>query len=201
MKRWVDRGLVNDPDPDIAAEMYDWTCEYLDIMGYSQYEISNWARADEQNGFLSCQHNLQYWRMGPYLGFGAGAHGFVDGCHTVNFASPFKYIQRMTEQSGTQESSTFPRTPATEICEVLDQQTEMSEVMLMGLRLTEEGISSQEFSSRFGISLWEAYRAPIQRLLDLGLLELVRGDNERLRLTKRGRLLGNRVFIEFINDR
>jgi coproporphyrinogen III oxidase-like Fe-S oxidoreductase len=38
-------GLVREPDPDFAAEMYEWTSEYLESYGYVQYEISNWARS------------------------------------------------------------------------------------------------------------------------------------------------------------
>ncbi|MGW8250318.1 MAG: radical SAM family heme chaperone HemW, partial [Anaerolineales bacterium] len=200
MKRWVERGLIDNPDADIAAEMYEWACDYLDIEGYHQYEISNWARKNGQGRFLSCRHNLQYWRMEPYFGFGAGAHGFVDGFHTANVALPFKYTQLLTEQETTQELAPFPKNPATEVIETLDSPTEMSEVMLMGLRLTEEGVSSQDFSRRFGISLWDAYRSTIERLLNLGLVEVVQENGERLRLTKRGRLLGNRVFIEFIDE-
>ena len=57
-------------DPDLAAEMYEWLSETLEINGYIQYEISNWAKPKHE-----CRHNLQYWRGLPYLAFGAGAHG------------------------------------------------------------------------------------------------------------------------------
>ena len=63
------------------------------------------------------------------------------------------------------------------------------------LRLTEEGISAQGFRDRFGLGLEECYREQIEKLRADGLLEW---DGERLRLTQRGRLLGNRVFMEFI---
>jgi oxygen-independent coproporphyrinogen-3 oxidase len=199
MKRWVDRGLINYPDADIAAEMYEWTSDYLDSLDYFQYEISNWARYNGENRFLGCQHNLQYWRMRPYLGFGAGAHGFANGFHTANTSLPIKYIEKMSDQDITQYQDLFPKNPATEIFEAVDWHTEMSEVMLMGLRLTEEGVSSQGFTERFGVSLWEVYRSRIERLVGLGLLEVVQSEVKRLRLTKRGRLFGNRVFIEFID--
>jgi oxygen-independent coproporphyrinogen-3 oxidase len=85
------------------------------------------------------------------------------------------------------------------VLEEVDQHTEMSEVMLMGLRLTEEGVSTQDFIERFGLSIWEVYSLQIDRLVNLGLLEIVVDNGERIRLTKRGQLLGNRVFIEFID--
>ena len=44
MRAWVYRGLLPMPDPDLAAEMYEWASEALEKNGYVQYEISNWAR-------------------------------------------------------------------------------------------------------------------------------------------------------------
>jgi len=64
----VTRGEVL-PDDDLQADMYLWTVGRLDQAGYSQYEISNFARP----GFQS-RHNLKYWMGKPYIGFGPGAH-------------------------------------------------------------------------------------------------------------------------------
>ncbi|MEE9188734.1 MAG: radical SAM family heme chaperone HemW, partial [Anaerolineales bacterium] len=71
-EKLVTRGLLSEPDQDLSAEMYEWASEFLNERGFEQYEISNWARRDEVNGLLTCQHNLQYWRNLPYLGLGAG---------------------------------------------------------------------------------------------------------------------------------
>jgi oxygen-independent coproporphyrinogen-3 oxidase len=68
----------------------------------------------------------------------------------------------------------------------------------MGLRLTYEGISRSEFNSRFGTSLEEVYGEEIDELLGLDLLECDQATNDKLRLTTRGRLLGNQVFKRFI---
>ncbi len=75
--RWVNRGLVSEPDPDLAADMYDWATSYLEANGFEQYEISNWARPGPDGTLLSCRHNLQYWKNQSYFGFGAGAHGYL----------------------------------------------------------------------------------------------------------------------------
>jgi oxygen-independent coproporphyrinogen-3 oxidase len=71
----------------------------------------------------------------------------------------------------------------------------MGEFMMTGLRLTREGISSTEFESRFGESLNNVYGKDVEELTRLGLLEW---QAERLRLTRRGRLLGNQVFMRFV---
>jgi len=193
--RWAERGLICEPDSDNAAEMYEWSMERLERSGYEQYEISNWAvRRDGQ--LLSCSHNLQYWRNQPYLGLGAGAHGYAGGIRTANVLAPAAYIQRLLS-SGTQDHS-FPVTPATQSTQLIDQQAEIAETMMTGLRLVEEGVSSQDFRERFGLTLQDVFPVQIDRLIQIGLIEWSGEGQERLRLTRRGRLLGNQVFVEFI---
>ncbi len=196
MQQWTGRGLLAEPDPDLAADMYDWASDRLDEAGYSQYEISNWARFS-QGRFLACRHNLQYWRGLPYLGFGAGAHGYAAGVRTANVLSPAAYIQRCQIGAARQ----FPRSPAAVNVIELDRPTEMGELMMMGLRLTDEGVSDLDFTNRFELPLESVYPDQIQRFTRLGLLEWVSTGTpgeRRLRLTKPGRLLGNQVFMEFI---
>ncbi len=185
---WVAQGLLPPPDDDVAATMYEWAGERLDQAGYRQYEISNWARPG-----YACRHNLQYWRNEPYLGLGAGAHGWVAGVRTVNVRAPGAYIQRMAHPPA---ALPFPRTPATVEARALSSQEEMEETMMMGLRLTEEGVSDERFAQRFGLPLEQAFGEPIARLTALGLLEWAPG--ARLRLTPKARLLGNVVFREFV---
>ena len=197
MGHWVARGLLSEPDPDLAAEMYEWSADRLSQAGYQQYEISNWARLDENGHLLACKHNLQYWRNEPYFGLGAGAHGFAHGVRTANVLSPAAYAQRCASDFSN-GNKPFPQTPATVDVRQIDRETEMGETMMMGLRLTEEGVSSKRFEARFGVSLEAAFDKPIRDLQRAGLLEWAGDAGEVLRLTQRGRLLGNRVFMEFI---
>jgi oxygen-independent coproporphyrinogen-3 oxidase len=183
------RGLLDSQDPDRAADMYEAAAGILEEAGYRQYEISNWAKPGRE-----CRHNLQYWRNLPYLGLGAGAHGYVPGFRTANVRGLGEYIRRMKEETGTQ-ASVFPRTPATQDLVSIDPQTEMGETMMMGLRLTLEGVSDGQFQTRFGCSLRSRFGQEIATLEEQGLLEW---NNDRLRLTPRGRLLGNQVFQYFI---
>jgi oxygen-independent coproporphyrinogen-3 oxidase len=199
LKKWIDRGLLVEPDEDIAAEMYEFSIDYLYNNGYAQYEISNWARKDTNGQISYCKHNLQYWRTQPWLGVGAGAHGFVANesgttyVRTVNVLSPAQYVHKMMNSSIGLE---FPRTPATSSLESVTSETLMGDFMMMGLRLVEEGVSDKEFSNRFGFSIDQRYHRKIRRLLNLNLIEW--SGTDRLRLTSKGRLLGNRVFREFV---
>jgi oxygen-independent coproporphyrinogen-3 oxidase len=78
----------------------------------------------------------------------------------------------------------------------------MSEFMMTGLRLTQEGISQEEFQARFGRSIFDVYGKAIDELLKVGLMEQFAGveDCPSLRLSKRGRLLGNQVFMRFVGE-
>jgi oxygen-independent coproporphyrinogen-3 oxidase len=212
--RWLARGLMPAPDSDLAADMYEWAASTFEEAGLRQYEISNWARAGR-----TCRHNLQYWRGLPYLGVGAGAHGYASGVRYSNVLSVRAYIERLRASTpvtqGTEvlhgSQREFPLSSAA--ADVHEQSTadEMKDYMITGLRLTNEGISSDDFLGRFGQPLEDAYAKELSKLCRAGLLQLEKIDDclesraakrasrcFRIRLTPRGRLLGNRVFSEFL---
>jgi oxygen-independent coproporphyrinogen-3 oxidase len=215
--RWAGRGLLSTPDPDAAAEMYEWASDRLASSGYTQYEISNWARAAPSGALLAGRHNLQYWRNLPYLGLGAGAHGYAGGLRTANVLSPASYIDRLLRKGEASGRSglapdkdsppdaspsplPFPRTPATQTAQPVDRPAEIAETMMMGLRLVQEGVPAARFQARFDQTLDQIFGPQIKRLLGMGLLEWAANEKEgaTLRLTHKGRLVGNQVFVEFI---
>jgi oxygen-independent coproporphyrinogen-3 oxidase len=199
MQHKVETGLIPEPDPDVAADMYDAASERLADAGYIHYEISNWARMNISGEWYSCQHNLQYWRNRPYIGVGAGAHGFINHYRTVDVSTPGEYIGRMSSNlKSVKSNKSFPRTPATIELNPIDTETEIGETMMMGLRLVMEGVSSEEFMQRYGTSLQDRFGPQINHLISIGLLEWTGEQEERLRLSKKGHLLGNQVFREFI---
>ena len=194
MQRWVTRGLMQEPDDDAAADMYEWSSQRLEQAGWRQYEISNWALRGADGQSRVCRHNLQYWLNRPYLGFGAGAHGYAGGVRTADVPGIQTYIDRIQRGS----SLIFPSSPANISSHQIEREEEMAEMMMVGLRLTELGVSNASFVARFGTTLDQNYSKRIRMLMNSGLLEWVGGDEQRLRLTPKGRLLGNRVFREFV---
>ena len=68
-------GARNRPDDDTTAALYETAVAALSAMGIERYEISNFARPDFES-----LHNLKYWRLEPYIGFGADAHS-MDRVH------------------------------------------------------------------------------------------------------------------------
>ena len=224
--RWASKGLLPLPDPDLAAEMYEWAGEVLETNGYINYEISNWAlhvksqksqvnlrpsTFDPQplTPAFACRHNLQYWRSLPYLAFGAGAHGYADGYRYSNVLRIKTYIERLStfdnRNSNTEYRTSniaFPLSLATVNQHKQSLKDDMSEFMMTGLRLTLEGISSDEFEKRFGEKLQDVFGKEIDELLKLRLVESKTSEflknSEVLRLTPRARLLGNQVFLRFV---
>lgn len=195
---WAAKGLLSEPDPDLAADMYDWASNRLAEAGYAQYEISNWGIRRDGN-IMACQHNLQYWRNQPYLGLGAGAHGFASGVRTANVLVPAAYIRRCSGRlDQDSDGFSFPCTLATQSVQTIDRTMEIGETMMMGLRLVQEGVSRRAFQKRFDQELEDIFDAQISELLGLGLLEWAGENQEILRLTPQGRLLGNQVFYRFI---
>ena len=158
-------GAADTPSDDQTAAFYETAVERLDALGIPRSEISNFARP----GFES-RHNLKYWKLEPYAGFGADAHSF-DGCtRRQNPESAAEYVDGLAGGC---------TTPAR-----LDEER-----FFVGLRLA-AGI-------RPAPEEWRRFDAPIRRFLDAGLLETADGV---LRLTGRGVLLSNEVFQEFLGS-
>ena len=227
--RLAERRQLPLPDPDLAAEMYEWAGDFLESQGYIQYEISNWAK--DVPGFkgqlsrdecstprFACQHNLQTWRNRPYLGFGAGAHGYASGVRYSNVLRIKTYIERchlslvprhssrVPRHSSPVSRPLFPLSPVVVNHHSVSIHEQMQETMMLGLRLTREGVSANVFYTRFGVQMEDVFGNEIEELTGLGLLEWVPEKNsevlmtsEVLRLTKRGRLLGNQVFMRFVD--
>lgn len=187
MAKDVERGVLPRPDDDLAADMYELADEAVTAAGLAQYEISNWTRPGQE-----CLHNLQYWRNLPYLGVGAGAHGYAGGVRYACVRQIPKYIQLAGSHGAPHP---FPLTPAVETHHAVDREDEMAEHMLTGLRLTREGISMFGFEQRFGVPIADVYGPVIARFEQQGLLCR---EADTLRLTPRARLLSNQIFVEFM---
>jgi len=157
-------GAPEIPTEDMTAELYETAVARLASVGIRRYEVSNFARLGWES-----KHNLKYWKLEPYVGFGADAHSFDGKRRWWNVETPAEYAER--------ESPCVDSAAAN-----LDE-----EKFFVGLRLS-EGI-------RPSPDEWRRYRLPITQFLSDGLLER-QGDT--LRLTDRGVLLSNEVFQEFL---
>lgn len=145
------------PDDDTVFDMQEALLQKLSEAGYLRYEISAFAKPGSQ-----CQHNLNYWSFGDYLGIGAGAHGKISSAYqilrTVKERHPQTYLQTVYSASkGLIESREV-------------QRDELPfEFMLNALRLI-DGVPSQSFIDRTGLTL-ESILSKVDLAVQKGLLE------------------------------
>jgi putative oxygen-independent coproporphyrinogen III oxidase len=166
----VRRGVVPAPEDDDEAAKYELADEVLTAAGFGWYEVSNWAREDR----FRCRHNEAYWSGGSWWGVGPGAHSHVGGVRWWNVKHPTAYAGRLAAG----------RSPAA-AREVLTSEQRHDEWVLLGVRLVDglpvEGLHREG---------WAAVAGLIGEELVDGQAAL--RDN-RIRLTRRGRLLADTV--------
>ncbi|MFO7263143.1 MAG: coproporphyrinogen III oxidase [Bacillaceae bacterium G1] len=175
---WYQQGRLALPDEDEEVAMYELAIEEMEKAGYQQYEISNFSRP----GWAS-RHNLTYWYNEEYYGIGAGAHGYVRDNRYENVRGIRDYIERVRRGE---------RPIAAQ--HAVSRQEAMENFMILGLRLR-QGVEWERFRRQFGLSIQEAFPGVLSRLTEQGLVEM---DGRGLRLTRRGLLLGNDVFVAFL---
>lgn len=188
LRQRVDAGELPQPDDDDFADMYEYASDTLERAGFAQYEISNWTRPGK-----ACRHNLQYWRNLPYLGLGAGAHGFAGGYRYSTITAPQRYVESLNARPPT--AFDFPLTPALAKHTRVNKPSDLYDTLMMGLRLTCEGIDRSRFAGRYGQDLVAMFPDAVDRLVALGMLEL---HADRVRLSRAGRLLSNGVIRELV---
>ena len=173
------KGRLPLPSDDLAADMFGLARETAEGAGYAQYEIANFAKP----GRIS-RHNLHYWRNNSYHGFGCGAASYLDGARRMNVKSPAKYAETL-ESGGDLTLSV----------ETLTEEETMAETMMLGLRLTQEGVDCRRFRERFGVDPRVKFAAEVETFTRRGLLEVT--DNN-LRLTPEGVFLASEVMVAFV---
>ncbi|MER0139377.1 radical SAM family heme chaperone HemW [Bacillus safensis subsp. safensis] len=176
----MQKGKLHLPPQEREAEMYELVMDEMERHGLKQYEISNYAKP----GFES-QHNLTYWSNEDYFGFGAGAHGYVDGIRNVN-AGPVKHYLELIDQTGFPYKETHQVTKAEQI----------EEEMFLGLRKI-EGVKSADFQAKYGAAPEALFSTVLEDLEEKGLIVK---DDMGIRLTRKGKLLGNEVFQAFLGE-
>jgi oxygen-independent coproporphyrinogen-3 oxidase len=180
---WVHQGRITPGDEDLCADMYEYADELLHQAGYVNYEISNWALPGHQS-----RHNLTYWQNLPYIGMGAGAHSCFGERRFSNERNPATYIKQLKQLKEGQ----IPEVES----ESVGLLQAMSETAFLALR-TAMGLHLPTFEERFKMPFVDFVGERLQTVTEAELLECVDG---WLRLSKRGRLLGNEVFLRLLPD-
>ena len=176
--KMYERDEFNLLDENTDIEMYEYTINYLKSHGYNQYEISNYAKDN-----FECKHNVLYWKCEEYVGIGASASGYFNGIRYNNICELDNYEKMILEGEKPIEWE-----------EKLSIKDKIEESIFLGLRMN-EGIQISDFKEKYNFDFEKEYKNEIEKLSKMELIEI---DNNRMKLTQKGREISNSIFVEFI---
>ncbi len=166
------------PDEEETRKMYLKAIDLLKSRGYTHYELSNFARRGRE-----CRHNLKYWRGEEYIGFGAGAHSYLEGVRRGNIKKVKDYIRRCREGISVIDFE-----------EKLTLSQRINEFILLGLRRI-EGVDLKRLKEDLDFDLEKEKKEEIGYLIDKDFLEKEKGV---LKLTRKGILMADSVMEKLI---
>ena len=164
------------PTESDLASMYLAGADFLEIRGFMQYEISNYARI----GF-ECRHNLGYWQGADYLGLGPAASSTLEGKRWINPAAAPEWRKLVRDKSIGNDAET------------LDAQTKLKELLMLRLRMS-KGLSLQEYRAYSGRSFHKDFGSLAELLQKNGLAASRKGC---FRLTRSGMLVSDTILGHF----
>ena len=167
----VGRGELVPAGDAVQADDYEVADDVLTRAGFRWYEISNWAKPGHE-----CRHNLAYWRSGNWWGVGPGAHSHVDGVRWWNVKHPREYAARLAAGTSPAEGH-----------EAVDAAARHMERVLLELRLA-DGLDISV--------LTPSERGRLPEFVQRGWAHL---DDDRVRLTVRGRLMADAMVRDLLD--
>jgi len=174
----VQEGRIKLPKEAKVLGMYNTAFNYLSKYGYNRYEVSNFAYSGYE-----CQHNLNCWDMHEYLGFGAGAHGYIDNMRYNNLSGIEEYINAIYNSQDAREDKY--------IC---SKEDTYEEAVMLGLRKT-DGVDIGMLTKLLEVDFYTKYKDVINRYKSLDMIEIV---NDRLRVTDKGMFVLNQIILDFV---
>ena len=161
------------PDEDEQADMYSYCAEMLERYGYRQYEISNFCAP----GFES-RHNLKYWNLDDYMGFGPGAHSCVGNLRYSFVRDLKKYIDGVSRKISIVDEY-----------QKVDPLERAVEYIMLGMR-TSRGISERDYRMRCQCD-WRPISKVLRAFAEKGWAEQTEG---RWHFTVPGFLISNTLI-------
>lgn len=168
-KMWNKRNLA-DEEVETSCLRHGW--DLLESLGYEHYEISNFARKKAY-----CLHNLNYWQLGQYVGFGPSAE------------SSFGY-ERAVSMRYDQDVFSYISSPDPDFEFLSPKETE-EEFLMVALR-TKWGIDKKEYEKRFSYSFDQKFSSTINSLDE----SLFQSDEKSFHLTEEGFLFSDRIVLK-----
>ena len=208
------------PDEDLERMEYSYVKNKLELAGFKQYEISNFAKENYYS-----KHNVNCWKQKEYIGFGISAHSYYENIRFSNTEDFNKYINSgyldfekfniknllkninysELEKETIIENQELSREKIIKnieleskglkiIHEIQTKEEEQKEYMLLGLRML-EGVSISEFKQKFGENPIYLFRESLSKLVEEDLIKI---DLDNIFLTRKGLDLANLVWEEFV---
>lgn len=159
------------PNSDECADMYDIVLKELKNRGIYRYEISNFAKKGYE-----CRHNINYWKRGEYLGFGASAHSFTDNTRYCNVSDIKEYI------SGN----------AVRQKNIISEEEGEFEYIMLGLR-TADGIKLSDYKKLYGEDFLQKYKSVIEKYNDFFVIK-----KDRFIVANKGYYVINSLLTQFM---
>ena len=166
---YINRNKYDFADDDKQAELYLYAVDYLNRLGYKQYEISNFAKP----GYES-RHNTGYWKLDEYIGIGPSAHSFFEGKRFFYERDMQSFIQNKITDDGTGGDE--------------------EEFIMLSLRLA-QGLDFDEYKKRFGREIPESLIKTADKYIKAGLMK--KSENS-IAFTPKGFLVSNAIISELI---
>lgn len=166
--------LFND---DEEATLYYQIQKYLNKLGYTQYEISNFSKPNYE-----CVYNLNTWNNLNYLGIGASASYYINNKRYTNVKNLNKYFESIDKKEVALDEE-----------EVIDFETNINEEIILGLRKI-NGINVSSFNKKFNVNIFDYYKN-INFLLENNLLEF---KNNQLKIKDNKLYISNSIINKII---
>ena len=180
----LEKNKISEPKETLIIKMFNYTSKFLSDNGYNQYEISNWSKDN-----FECHHNLRYWKMEDYLGFGPGSSSFIRGERSKNIRSLKDYIKKSKEEKISDK--TYIQNNYTN-----SNKDNMFEYIMLNLRL-KTGINHDDFKFKFNNNFSSMNK---NLIADLTKIDLIKHDKSHTYLTKKGIMLSDEISRKFIQD-
>ena len=169
----VARGQVVLPPDDETADKYLLADEAFERAGFEWYELSNWSKPGGE-----CRHNVAYWDGSYWWGIGPGAHSYLDKKRWWNVKHPSTYQQKIMSGETPMLSE-----------EILTQENVADEFLMLQIR-RREGIDHARLNPR--------QLASAREFLTIGHLDEASWGDQKLVLSRSGRLIADRIVRELV---
>ena len=171
---YKDRDSLALPDDDTCAEFYELCCERFAKSGYRRYEISNFSLDGRES-----RHNLKYWSLEDYVGFGVAAYSCFRGERFGNSRNIKGFLE------------------GRDICEYrqkISNNDKISEYVMLAMRLT-RGVDIAKFKAKFGLDFYEKFGGKIAKFSP----EFIEKNEKNCCFTSKGMFVSNYILSEMLD--